>query len=224
MLSPAVDPYGDAVNPRELTQFVAFTSALSEDVFLQRWRPIAGSFLRQGLTSITLAAVTDPSDSSGHAVSYVSRNTWPSAAYRAAFPGGLATEAAYGGVTVTQPGVFRSLRAEPKESVPRDQDLVLAFITLGGAPLVADVAVDLEDRLAQRVPEGTAVTVYVRDVPGGLQRVDLVVRVSTAPGGAERLRDVVGAAVRDGVTPAALVLLAGREFLALSDGDLGDAA
>lgn len=87
----------------ELTQFVLFHTDMPTARFTDLWQPSAAKFLARGLRTITLAQIAH---CSGGGIAFVSRNTWPVAAYERAFPGGLATDGAGGPVAVRQGGVY----------------------------------------------------------------------------------------------------------------------
>lgn len=202
-----------------LTQFVAFSTSSPVDESVPRWRPVASSFLRSGLRSVILAAVSDFSVHGGPRIAFISRNSWLAIAYRAEFPTGLAAEAAFGGVAVTQPGVFHALTAnpEPDEQSQPQRDLVLALVTLDRAS--ADYGRHtrmLREGLTQTLRDDDEVIVYSRDSSTRPQPVDLVVSVYSPEGAGRGTLDAVTSVIQASVDTERVALLAGREVLTLT--------
>ncbi len=111
----------------QLTQFVLFHTHVPRARFTALWQPTAAGFLASGLSTITLAEVAH--DSAG-GIAFVSRNTWPAAAYERVFPGGRAADGAGGPVTVRQGGVY-SVHPDggmPIATARPDLDLSLALL------------------------------------------------------------------------------------------------
>lgn len=111
----------------QLTQFVLFDTDMSRARFTGLWQPTAAGFLARGLSTITLAEVAHGSSGG---IAFVSRNTWPTAAYGQSFPGGLAADGAGGPVTVRQGGVYsvHSDGGMPIATARPDLDLSLVLL------------------------------------------------------------------------------------------------
>lgn len=218
--------YADCVDSSSVTQFVAFTTDKPPHDFVRDWRPIAVRFLRSGLRTITLAAVSDITDGNSTGVSFVSRNTWPVAAYRALFPTGAAAEMALGGTVVTQPGVFQVSPegAGPVEGLQDRRGLALAFIASERANGRTMDASTLRAALIGALPNDHVVHMYAKSSLNGGQRYDLVVSVHMSDGDDEKelvssataTATVLARVLADHVPHDGRLVLAGSEFLSLN--------
>lgn len=85
----------------ELLQFVGFSTDLPAEIFIQRWKPIAQNFKRQGILEIDLYAVRQQTS-----LNFLSKNTWAVKNYLQVFPSGLANNSGDGNITVTQFGAY----------------------------------------------------------------------------------------------------------------------
>lgn len=194
----------------ELTQFVVFTTALPADRFVETWRPFAAGFLAAGLGTITLASFADGVEDG---IAFVSRNTWPEADYRRAFPGGLAADAGGGPVAVRQAGVFAVDPAgeQPIPTASGDQDLSLALIQLPDPSAVdAVVAAALA-----AVPAGGASrrVAYRGATPGQRYQAAVTVHGPSGTGAATSAALRASLAARSDVGGS--IVVTGREVLSL---------
>ena len=199
-----------AMTDRELAQLVLFRTRLDADAFLATWRPFAAGFLAEGLGTITLAGFPDGEDG----IAFVSRNTWPEAAYRRAFPGGLAADGGGGAVAVAQGGVFsvHPAGAEPVAEARPDLDLCLALLALDDHE-EADMAVAAVLAALADDP-GRHVVVYRGEHAS--QRYHLAVTVHGPQGSGAASAAALRAATSASLGVARAVVLAGRELLSMT--------
>ncbi len=189
----------------EVTQLVAFTTDLPPDRFLPRWQPFAAGFLQAGLRTITLAGF---GGDSGFA--YVSRNTWPAADYRRAFPSGLAADGAAGPVSVRQAGVYsvHPASGEPVAEARPDLDLTLALVAVPDPARIADV-------VAAALASASAGDVVAYRAESPAQRYQVAVTVHGPAGTGTADADALRAAFE--ASPVARpMILSGRELLTLT--------
>lgn len=194
----------------ELTQLVVFRTDLPVDRFTATWRPFASGFLAEGLSTITLASFADDRPDG---IAFVSRNTWPEAAYRRAFPGGLAADGAGGAVAAAQGGVFTVHPAggEPVASARPDLDLSLSLLHLSDPAQCDDVVAAV---LAAATADPTRHVVAYRAAHPE-QRYQVAVTVHGPAGTGIGSTAALDAATAACPAVAHAVSLTGRELLSL---------
>ena len=110
---------------QEIIQYVGFQTDLSPTAFRVIWTPVALAFKIRGIGTIDLYQAANENPSRG--LKFVSRNIWESPEqYLIVFPNGIADEAAFGAVAVTQFGGFAGeLTAQDHAAI---ENLSLAFV------------------------------------------------------------------------------------------------
>lgn len=111
-----------------IVQFVGFKTNLSDNDFIQRWRPFALNFKQAGIMTIDLYKVRD----NDH-LTFISRNIWNAKTYFQNFPNGIAGSGSGGGVLITQYGGYWISKQELTK--PHTMQLLFTNDSLPSAPI-----------------------------------------------------------------------------------------
>lgn len=169
-----------------IIQFVGFETSLPRQVFVSRWEPFVTSFLARGIERVVL------SEGDGAiGFGFVSRNLWPEARFRAAFPLGLPRDSGGGAVTAVQAGGFRVAASVGMELLGARPGVAKSLLFVRCREEAKDEIVPMLGALATQHERGIGWATYAADPAALGGRFDAALEVYCEVDEAAPLRDAL---------------------------------